>query len=57
MVKVMNCPVCEKGKLPIDISNGYKVVFQGKFNELPCRIFCKNCKRLIKYKVVKNEED
>ena len=56
MVKVIDCPICEKGKLQIDISNGYDVVFNGKMSELPCRIYCKNCRRYIKYKVVKKED-
>ena len=55
MVKNIDCPICEKGKLQIDIRNGYKVVFEGKMSELPCRIYCKNCRRFIKYKVVKEE--
>lgn len=56
MVKTVDCPICETGKLKIDISNGYKAVFNGKMSELPCRVFCKNCKRFIKYKVVREEE-
>lgn len=55
MVKIYDCPICDEGKLQIDISNGYKVVFEGKMSELPCRIYCKKCKRFIKYKVVQEE--
>lgn len=57
MVKKYECPICEKKGLEIDITNGYKVVFSGKMSELPCRIYCKVCRRLIKYKVVKDEEN
>lgn len=56
MVKTYDCPICEKGKLQIDLSNGYTAVFEGKMSEMPCRIFCKNCKRQIKYKAVKQEK-
>jgi C4-type Zn-finger protein len=55
MVKNVDCPICEKGKLEFNIKNGYKVVFEGKMSELPCKIYCKNCRRSIKYKVVKEE--
>ena len=55
MVRNYNCPICEKGKLQLNITNGYKVVFEGKMSELPCKIYCKNCRRSIKYKVVKEE--
>ena len=57
MVRNYNCPICEKGKLQLNITNGYKVVFDGKMSELPCKIYCKNCKRFIKYNVVKREND
>ena len=57
MVRNIDCPICEKGKLQIDIKNGYKIVFEGKMSELPCRIYCKNCRRIIKYKVVKEEQN
>jgi hypothetical protein len=57
MVKNIDCPICEKGKLQIDIANGYKIVCEGKMSELPCRIYCKNCRRTIKYKVVKDEQN
>ena len=57
MVKSVNCPICEKGKLQLNIANGYKVVFEGKMSELPCRIYCKNCRRFIKYKVEKEENN
>lgn len=56
MVKNEKCPICERGELKIDITSGYKVVFNGRMSELPCRIYCKNCKRYIKYKVVKKED-
>ena len=55
MVKNVDCPICEKGKLQLNITNGYKVVFEGKMSELPCKIYCKNCRRFIKYKVVKEQ--
>ena len=56
MVKTYDCPICEKGKLQIDTTSGFKPTFEGKMSEMPCRIYCKNCKRHIKYKVVKEEK-
>jgi hypothetical protein len=56
MVVNIDCPICEKGKLQVNIKNGYKVVCEGKMSELPCKIYCKNCRRFIKYKVVKESE-
>ena len=53
MVEKKDCPICEKGKLVFNITNGYRIVFDGKMSELPCKIYCKNCRRTIKYKVVK----
>lgn len=57
MVKVIDCPLCNGGKLKIDISNGYKVVTNGALSELPCIVVCKTCNRKVKYKVVKQEEN
>lgn len=55
MTKVIDCPLCNGGKLKIEISNGYKVVTTGAMSELPCIAFCKNCNRKVKYKVVKDD--
>ena len=57
MVKKYNCPICEHNTLQIDIKNGYKIVFEGKMSDLPCKIYCKNCRRFIKYKVEKEENN
>lgn len=56
MVKIIDCPLCNGGKLKIDISNGYKVVTNGALSELPCIVVCKTCNRKVKYKVVKQDE-
>jgi hypothetical protein len=56
MVKVIDCPLCNGGKLKIDISSGFKVVTSGAMSELPCIAFCKTCNRKVKYKVVKENE-
>lgn len=57
MVKEYECPVCEKNGIKIHLSNGYEAVFDGKLSELPCSVFCKNCRRQIKYAVVKEIDD
>lgn len=51
MKKIIDCPLCNGGKLKIDISNGYKIVTSGAMRDLPCRIFCKTCNRTVKYAV------
>lgn len=56
MKKTIDCPLCNGGKLHIEISSGYRVVTTGKISELPCVAFCKNCNRKVKYKVVKEQE-
>ena len=57
MVKVIDCPLCNGGKLKIDISNGYKVVTNGALSEMPCIVVCKTCNRRVKYNVVKDNSD
>ena len=56
MVKIIDCPLCNGGKLKIEISNGYKIVTTGRISELPCVCRCRNCNRNVKYKVVKEKE-
>ena len=55
MVQMIDCPLCNGGKLKIDISRGYKVVTNGAMSELPCIAVCKTCNRKVKYKVVKED--
>lgn len=55
MVQIIDCPLCNGGKLKIDISHGYKVVTNGAMSELPCIAVCKTCNRKVKYKVVKED--
>jgi hypothetical protein len=53
----IDCPLCNGGKLFIEVKSGYKVVTTGKMKDLPCKVFCKNCNRFIKYAFVKKESD
>lgn len=55
MLKEIDCPLCNGGKLKINVSNGYEIVTSGALSELPCVCVCKVCNRKIKYKVVKQE--
>jgi hypothetical protein len=55
MIKIIDCPLCNGGKLKIDISSGFKIVTTGALSQLPCIAFCKNCNRKVKYKVEKDD--
>lgn len=55
MVKMIDCPLCNGGKLKIEIANGYKVVTNGALSQLPCIVVCKTCNRRVKYSVVKEK--
>ena len=57
MVKIIECPLCNGGKLKIDITNGFKVVTNGALSELPMIAVCKTCNRRVKYTVVKDDCD
>ena len=52
MVKIIDCPLCNGGKLSIDIADGYKIITDGYFSKLPLKKYCKNCNRNVKYLVV-----
>ena len=56
MIKEIDCPLCNGGKLKINMSNGYEVVTSGALSELPCICICKNCNRKVKYKLVKSND-
>lgn len=55
MTKVLKCPICEKGNLEINVLKGYKISFNGKISKMLNRVYCTNCKRNIKYELVKTE--
>lgn len=57
MVKVIDCPLCNGGKLKIEISNGYRIVTNGALSKLPCIAVCKTCNRRVKYGVAKIESN
>jgi C4-type Zn-finger protein len=57
MVKIIDCPLCNGGKLKIQISNGYEVAFNGALKDLPMIVRCKNCNRNVKYKVVEKDKE
>jgi hypothetical protein len=52
MVKVIDCPLCNGGKLNINIADGYKIITDGYVSKLPLKKQCKNCNRNVKYLVV-----
>lgn len=56
MVKLVDCPRCNGGKLKINTANGYRIITDGRPGKMPLKIVCKNCNRGIKYIVVKEED-
>lgn len=53
MVKVIDCPLCNGGKLKIEIAIGDKIVTNGALSKLPCIAVCKTCNRRVKYDIIK----
>lgn len=56
MVKIIDCPLCNGGKLKIDIANGYKVITDGFVSKLPLKKRCPICNRNVKYIVVREAD-
>ncbi len=56
MVKIVDCPLCNGGKLNISVANGYKIITDGYVSKLPLKKKCKICNRNVKYLVVKDED-
>jgi hypothetical protein len=56
MQKIIDCPLCNGGKLNIDIANGYRIITDGRPSKLPLKKRCKVCNRNVKYTVVRNED-
>lgn len=56
MVKLIDCPLCNGGKLKIDIANGYKIITDGYVSKLPLKKLCKVCNRNVKYIVVRDKD-
>lgn len=56
MVKIIDCPLCNGGKLKIDIANGYKVITDGFVSKLPLKKRCNICNRNVKYIVVRDKD-
>jgi hypothetical protein len=52
MQKIIDCPLCNGGKLNIDIANGYRIITDGRPSKLPLKKRCKVCNRNVKYIVV-----
>ena len=55
MIKEIDCPLCNGGKLKINVPNHCEVVTSGKLSELPFLCVCKTCKRKVKYDIVKSK--
>ena len=56
MLREIECPLCNGGKLKINVANGYDIVTSGAMSELPCICICKNCNRKVIYKIVNQEK-
>lgn len=58
MIKIVECPRCGNKGLKIDINKGFHVVTTGRpLKDFPSNVMCKVCKRVIKYDVVKDENE
>lgn len=55
MVKIINCPLCNGGKLQIDVPQGQRAIFSGALKDMKNICVCKNCNRNVKYKLVKSD--
>lgn len=53
MEKTVKCPCCKRGKLEIELADGYEIDFNKPFKEHTHRTVCENCLRVIKYSVKK----
>ena len=56
MQKIIDCPLCNGGKLNIDIANGYRIITDARPSKLPLKKRCKVCNRNVKYTVVRDED-
>ena len=56
MVKIVDCPLCNGGKLNISVAEGYEIITDGYISKLPLKKKCKNCNRNVKYLVVRKED-
>lgn len=56
MIRTVDCPRCNGGKLILDVAKGYVIITSGKVGKLPLKTVCKNCNREIKYMVVREED-
>ena len=56
MVRIIDCPLCNGGKLRLDISSDFEVITDGYMHKLPLRKRCNNCNRDVKY-IVAHKND
>lgn len=56
MEHIIDCPICEDGKLNIDLRENEKIVVNGRFGKYPYKAYCKKCHRFIKYNIKKEEK-
>lgn len=55
MIKIIDCPCCNGGKLKIELANGYTAQVVGAIGKFPCIVHCKTCNRKIKYAIIKEK--
>jgi hypothetical protein len=56
MVKIIDCPLCNGGKLKINIANEYEIITDGYMHKLPLKKRCITCNRDVKY-IVAHKSD
>lgn len=57
MEQIIDCPLCNGGKLNIEVPNGHKVIMSGAMRDLPCKVFCKTCNRFVKYAIKEKDKE
>ena len=56
MERIVDCPICDYGKLHIELAKDEKVIMNGRFGKYPYKAYCKKCHRFIKYNIEKEEK-
>lgn len=56
-MKIVKCPICNHTLENVTLANGFDVEFNKPLKFLPYITWCDNCKRKIKYDVIKSDKE